>query len=157
MPNNNAFHSNWLPRPGGVARYWDDPVCLCVSVCLCVRPMKTSMRSISVIYTATFLQPLLILSQRSQEPYSTMVERWQHTRHTNCMSCWRYFVLCMSVNLPTRHVGGVKWYVVHKTTRHKIPPTRHTILHLQHVLLEVYRHTQHKTPPTRHTIGVSCM
>ena len=28
-----------------------------------------------------------------------MVERWLHTRHTNGMSCWRYFVLCMSVNL----------------------------------------------------------
>ena len=31
--------------------------------------------------------------------YCTMVERWLHTRHTNGMSCWRYFVLCMSVNL----------------------------------------------------------
>ena len=30
--------------------------------------------------------------------YLTMVERWLHTRHTN-MSCWKYFVLCMSVNL----------------------------------------------------------
>ena len=36
---------------------------------------------------------------RNLGAYFTMVERWLHTRHTNGMSCWRYFVLCMSVNL----------------------------------------------------------
>ena len=53
-------------------------------------------------------------------PKCTMVERWLHTRHTNGMSCWRYFVLCMSVNL------------------------QHNMLLLvyQHVLLEV-NHYQH--------------
>ena len=28
------------------------------------------------------------------------------TRHTNGMSCWRYFVLCMSVNLHLQHLQG---------------------------------------------------
>ena len=83
---------------------------------------------------------LFVLLIDNKNPTLTMmVERWLHTRHTNGMSCWRYFVLCMSVNLqhdtPTCRVTT---YANTKYLQHDIPMVCRVCSHLLTIVLNAF-------------------
>ena len=87
----------------------------------------------------------------------------QYTSNTTYhygLSCWRFTDIpntkYLQHDIPF-YTSNMSCWRFTDIRQHNIPPTRHTILHLQHVVLEVYRHapTQY-TSNTTYRFGVSC-